>query len=125
MAPRSSNKQLASATFDVVRNFVEYGQYQRDETLALRALSRRAPGFSAKTYQTWFRFQRELLEATIKAFRTTPLLPAPRAGAQRFASAEDVDAGAILHKLRAAFPARKDAELATFIPWVVFWHYLR
>jgi len=110
---------LVGVAFQVIRDLVEHGTYGSDEK-ARAALKRRTPRAKAGARDDVFAFFRALLPATIAI-----VARAPRAPSGPYTRAEDFDAKWIVSELRSAFPDRPDADLETFVAWVIYQHHLR
>ena len=107
---------------DVVWRFEVYGQYGRDPKKAVKALSKRAPGYPPEFYREQFELDLRLLNTTITAVKEAPKRFKPE---NKYSEFSDVDSEFVMKKLRDAFPEQKDEYLKSHVGMVIYWYYLR
>ena len=114
--------KFATILADVVWRFYVYDQYGKKQDKAVKALAKRAPGFSADFYREMFDLNLKLLVATIEAVTDAPKSPKP---GQKYSAHADVDTKYVLNKLRSTFPDQTDKFLSDHLGMVIYWYYLR
>jgi hypothetical protein len=92
---------LLEAACDVVIRFKGHGSY-KGEPGALRALTKRAPGFSRDEYRTVFDFLFRVYDGAVDAIRRHPAERPEKE--DRFAGFEDIDFDACMVELEAIEP---------------------
>jgi hypothetical protein len=115
------DEKFTSVLPDVVWRFHVYDQYGRKPEKALKALTRRAPGYSAEFYKEQFETSLKLLTLTIEAVRESPKSGKP---GQKFSEYSDVDIE-LLNKLHLSFADAADDFLKSHLGMVIYWYYLR
>ncbi len=117
-----NDEKFQSALSDVVWRFHAYHQYGHDSKKAIKALTKRAPGYSSEFYQEQFELNLKLLLATIDAVESAPKHRKPESKYSEYA---DVDSDYVLNQLRVAFPNQADEFLQEHIGMTIYWYYLR
>jgi len=117
-----SDEKLATALSDVVWQFHVYGAYSKKQSKAIKALSKRVPGYSHDVYKELFELSLNVLIATIEALEESPKNLKP---GQKFSEYADVDSDFVLSILRDAFPEQDDDFLKCHLGMVIYWYYLR
>jgi len=118
----TNDEKFASTLSDVVWRFHVYDQYGKKQVKAIKALAKRAPGYSAEFYKEHFDFNLRLLIATIEAVNAAPKASKPD---QQFSEYSDVDIEFVLNTLRLNFEGQTDDFLKTHLGMVIYWYYLR
>ena len=120
--PLSDDPNLLAVACDVVIRFKGHGCYEGVPG-ALRALARRAPGFTEEDRRTALEM---LCRAYDRAVEAIQRHRAERPGkVSRFAEFEDIDFDACLAELEAIGPGVATEQKRTILTWVIFWHYLK
>lgn len=117
-----NDEKFQNALADVVWRFHAYHQYGHDSKKAVKALTKRAPGYSLEFYQEQFELNLKLLIATVAAVESAPKHRQPESQYSEFS---DVDSEYVLNQLRAAFLDQADEFLQEHIGMVIYWYYLR
>ena len=115
------DEKFRDALSDVVWRFEAYDQYGRDPKKAVKALSKRAPGYTPEFYRAMFELDLKLLVATIKAVEDAQ----KNKKSGQYRKFEDVDSEFVLGQLRAAFTDQAEAYLKSHVGMVIYWYYLR
>ena len=115
-------EKFRSALSDVVWRFHTYDQYGKDQNKAIRALRKRAPGYSAGFYQEQFELNLKLLVATIAAVQKAPRDFKPE---NKYSDFSDIDQDYVMANLRSAFPWLTADALKEHLGMVIYWYYLR
>lgn len=110
------------ALSDVVWRFHAYDQYGRDPKKAIKALSKRAPGYAPEFYREMFDLDLSVLITTIKAVEDAPKSPKP---GQKYSQYDDVDSQFVINRLHTTFPGQEDDFLKHHVGMVIYWYYLR
>jgi len=118
----ADEEKFSTALADVVWRFQVYDQYGRKPDKAIKALAKRAPGYSAEFYKERFELNLQVLKTTIEAVKDAP--KSPKRG-QEFSAFSDVDTEYVLNKLRSTFPGQADKLLSEHLGMVIYWYYLR
>src|SRR5258707_13035125 len=84
----ANDEKFTSTLSDVVWRFHVYDQYGRKQDKAIKALAKRAPGYSAEFYKERFESNLQLLITTIEAVEAAPKSSKPD---QQFSEDDDVD----------------------------------
>lgn len=116
------DEKFLSTVSDVVWRFHTYDQYGRKPEKALKALAKRAPGYSAEFYKERFELDLKLLVTTIEAVKEAPKFFKPENIYSQFS---DVDSEYVMNKLHATFPDQVDDFLKGHLSMVIYWYYLR
>lgn len=116
------DETLLSAVSDIVWRFHTYGQYGADAAKALKALARRAPGYSKEMYKDVFELYLQLLAETVTAVNDAPKSTKP---GQMYSEYSDMNFDFVMSRLRSAFPGYPDDFLTSDIGMVINWYYLR
>ena len=116
------DEKFASALSDVVWQFHVYGKYKGENKNALKALSKRVPGYTPNIYWEMFESSLQVLIATIETVEDAPKNPKP---GQKFSEYADVNLDFVMSKLRNAFPEQDDDFLKSHLGMVIYWYYLR
>jgi len=116
------DEKFTSVLSDVVWRFHVYDQYGKKPEKAIKALTKRAPGYSAEFYKEQFETNLKLLTMTVDAVHDAPKSGKP---GQKFSEYSDVDIEFVLRKLRLSFPEATDDFLKTHLGMVIYWFYLR
>ena len=117
-----SDKKLLDTCVDVVIRFKGHGSY-KGHSGAIKALSRRGPGFEAAAYQTTFDSFCELYDKAVDAIERHPAARPDKKSI--YAEFEDVDFEACMRELDMIHPGSALAEKKEILNWVIFWHYLK
>lgn len=117
-----NDEKFQNALSDVVWRFHAYHQYRHDPKKAIKALTKRAPGYSSEFYQEQFEFNLKLLIATIEAVEAAPKHRKPESKYSKFS---DVNVEYVLNQLRTAFPRQSDEFLQEHVGMTIYWYYLR
>lgn len=118
----ANDEKFASILLDVVWRFHVYDQYGKQQIKAIKALAKRAPGYSAEFYKEQFESSLRLLIATIEAVNAAPKTSKP---GQQFSEYADVDIEFVLKALRLSFDGQTDDYLKMHLGMVIYWYYLR
>jgi hypothetical protein len=116
------DEKLLSAVSDVTWQLHAYDQYGKNQARAIKALAKRAPGYTAEFYKEIFELHLKLLIATIDAVKDAPLFIKP---GQKYSEYTDVSINSVMDRLRSAFPGYPDEFLKNSIGMVIYWYYLR
>lgn len=107
---------------DVTSRFKAHGAYG-DKKRAIKALRRRAPGFTPEEYEAVFDFLCNVYDRAVAAI---PNHPAERPEkTSEFAEFADIDYAACLNELNAIEPGLAIKEKHGILNWCIYWHYLR
>jgi len=117
-----SDEKFISVLGEVVWGFHIYGRYGGEQKKAIKAFTRRVPGYSAETYQKMFDVSLNILSVTIEAVEKAPKSSKP---GQKFAEYVDVDIEYVMEQLHSAFPGQVDVLLKSHIGMTIYWYYLR
>jgi hypothetical protein len=71
------DENLLSAVSDVTWRFQAYDQYRKKQARVIKALAKRASGYSAEFYKEIFELHLKLLIVTIDAVKDAPLFIKP------------------------------------------------
>ncbi len=118
----ANDEKFTSTLSDVVWRFHVYDQYGRKQDKAIKALAKRAPGYSAEFYKERFESNLQLLITTIEAVEAAPKASKPD---QQFSEYADVDVEFVLNILRLKFEGQTDDFLKAHFGMVIYWYYLR
>ena len=118
----ANDEKFTSTLSDVVWRFHVYDQYGRKQAKAIKALTKRAPGYSAEFYKERFESNLQLLITTIEAVEAAPKASKPD---QQFSEYTDVDIEFVLNILRLKFEGQTDDFLKGHLGMVIYWYYLR
>ncbi len=118
----ANDEKFTSTLSDVVWRFHVYDQYGRKQDKAIKALAKRAPGYSAEFYKERFESNLQLLITTIEAVKAAPKASKPN---QQFSEYADVDIEFVLSTLRLKFEGQTDDFLKAHLGMVIYWYYLR
>jgi hypothetical protein len=118
----ANNEKFLDVLSDVVWRFHVYDQYGRKPAKAIKALVKRAPGYSPEFYREQFELNLRLLIATIEAVEEAPKRLKSE---NKYSEFSDVDSDSMMNKLRAAFPDQPDDFLKRHVGMVIYWYYLR
>jgi hypothetical protein len=113
---------LLDVACDVVIRFKGHGSY-KGKSGALRALARRAPGFSRDEYRAVFDSLCRVYDQAVEAIRRHPAERPEKQG--RFAEFEDIDFDACMVELEAIGPGMATKQNREILTWVIFWHHLK
>jgi len=120
--PTPTDPDLLEVCCDVVIRFKGHGSY-KGVTGALKALTRRASGFSHEEYQAVFDLLSGVYDRAVEAIQKHPAKrPAKRS---QFAEFEDIDFDACMTELETIEPGVATKEKKALLQWVIFWHYLK
>ena len=119
--PQDDDK-FKTALSDVVWRFHAYDQYDRDQKKAIKALAKRAPGYSPEFYARQFELDLKLLITTIEAVKEAPKHFKPE---NKYSEFSDVDSEYVMNKLQSVFPGQTDEFLKGHLGMVIYWYYLR
>lgn len=124
MSPRNlpDDEKLLSAVSDVTWRFHAYGTYGKNRARAIKALTKRAPGYTVELYKDLFDLHLKLLIDTINAVKDAPLFIKP---GQKYSEYTDVSIEYVMDRLRSSFPEYPDDFLKSDIGMVIYWYYLR
>jgi hypothetical protein len=117
-----NDEKFQNTLADVVWRFHAYHQYGHNLKKAIKALTKRAPGYASEFYQGQFELNLELLIATIAAVEAAPKHRMPES---KYSEFSDVDSEYVLNQLRAAFPRQSDESLQEHVGMTIYWYYLR
>lgn len=117
-----NDEKFRDALSDVVWRFEAYDQYGHDPKKAVKALSKRAPGYAPGFYHEMFELDLKILVTTIEAVKAAPKHHKPE---NKYSEFSDVDADFVMDKLRATFPDQADDFLKRHVGMVIYWYYLR
>jgi hypothetical protein len=118
----ANDEKFTSTLSDVVWRLHVYNQYGRKQDKAIKALAKRAPGYSAEFYKEQFESNLQLLITTIEAVEAAPKTSEPD---QQFSEYTDVDIEFVLKILRLKFEGQTDDLLKAHLGMVIYWYYLR
>jgi hypothetical protein len=121
MSPRDDPKLLDVGS-DVVVRFKGHGSY-KGEAGALKAMKRRAPGFSDEDYRATFDMLSQVYDRAVDAIQRHPAHRPEKTS--RFAELEDIDCDACMRELETIEPGVAVGEKWQILNWVIFWHYLK
>jgi len=107
---------------DVVWRFEAYDQYGHDPKKAVKALSKRAPGYTLEFYRERFELDLQFLNTKITAVKEAPKHFKPE---NKYSEFSDVDTEFVMKKLRDAFPDQTEEYLKSHVGMVIYWYYLR
>jgi hypothetical protein len=119
---RTTPEKFISTLTDVVWRFHVYDQYGQKRDNAIKALTKRAPGYPFEYYEKMFDLNLKILIETIVAVENASKSHTP---GQKFSDYSDVDAGYVLKKLRSSFPGQPDEFLTCHLGMVIYYYYLR
>ncbi|MBK9927714.1 MAG: hypothetical protein IPP66_20780 [Anaerolineales bacterium] len=117
-----SDETFSLALSDVVWQFHVYGKNGGEPKKAIKALTKRAPGYSPDIYKEMFDLSLNVLVATIEAVEKAPKSPKP---GQEFAEFADVDMEYVMSQLHAQFPGQTDTLLKSYVGMTINWFYMR
>jgi hypothetical protein len=121
MSPRDDPKLLDVGS-DVVVRFKGHGSY-KGEAGALKAMRRRAPGFSDEEYRAAFDMLSQVYDRAVDAIRRHWVHRPEKKS--RFSEFEDIDHDACMRELETIEPGVAIREKWQILNWVIFWHYLK
>ena len=107
---------------DIVWCFHTYDQYGKNRKNAIKALARRAPGYSEEHYGEQFDLDLRLLIARIEAVQEAPKFFKPE---NKYSDFSDVDPDYVMDKLHSTFPGQPDEFLKRHLGMIIYWYYLR
>lgn len=116
------DEKLLSAVSDVTWRFHAYDAYGKNKARAIKALAKRAPGYTAEQYKDIFELHLKLLIDTINAVKDAPLFI--KAG-KKYSEYSDVSIEYVMDRLRSYFPGYPDDFLRSDVGMVIYWYYLR
>jgi hypothetical protein len=120
--PIPTEAKLLDIACDVTIRFRGHGSYG-DEEGALKALRRRAPGYSPGEYLAVFEFLTTVYDRAVAAI---PRHPAHRPDkTTNLAETEDIDHDACMAELDEIEPGLAAREKVWVLNWCIFWHYLK
>ncbi len=113
---------LLDTCSDVVVRFTAHGQYGHKQK-ALKALSRRAPGFTPEEYLAVFDLLCGVYDRAAEAIdRHRTVRPEKKS---RYSEPEDIDFDACMRELDEIAPGEALGHKGQILNWVIFWHYLK
>jgi hypothetical protein len=120
-SPRDDPKLLDVGS-DVVVRFKGHDSY-KGEAGALKAMARRAPGFSQDDYRAVFDMMSQVYDRAVDAIERhrvdRPEKTSP------FSEYEDIDNAACMKELETIEPGVATREKWQILNWVIFWYYLK
>lgn len=116
------DEKLFSAASDTTWRFHTYEQYGGDAGRAIRALAKRAPGYSREIYKGVFELYLQRLAETVAAVKAAPISTKP---GQTYSEYTDVDVDFVMNRLRSVLPDYPDDFLMGDVGMVINWYYLR
>ena len=117
-----NDENFVSVLSEVVWGLHVYGRYGGEQKKAVKAFSKRVPGYSPDVYQEMFESSRQVLTTTIEAVEKAPKSPKP---GQEFSEYTDVDVEYVLERLRTQFHGRPNELLKSHIGMTIYYYYLR
>jgi hypothetical protein len=120
--PIPADPNLLDVACDVVIRLKGHGSY-KGEPGALRALAKRAPGFSRDEYLAVFDSLCQVYDRAVDAIRQHPAERPEKEG--QFAEFEDIDCDVCMGDLEAIEPGVATKQKQEILIWVIFWHYLK
>jgi hypothetical protein len=117
-----SDEKFIAVLSEVVWGFHVYGRYGQEQKKAIKALTKRVPGYSAETYEEMFELSLNILRITIETVEKAPKSPKP---GQEFREYSDVDHDFVIEQLRVKFPEQDSNLLKAHIGPTIDWFYLR
>ena len=117
-----TDSKFLDALSDVTWRFEAYDQYGRNPKKAIKALSKRAPGYEPDYYRTMFELDLKILVATVEAVKDAPKHHKPEV---IYSEYSDVDSDFVMKRLRSAFPDQTDDFLNRHVGMTIYWYYLR
>ena len=118
----ANDEKFFDALSDVVWRFEAYSQYGKTAKKAIKALSKRAPGYAPEFYREMFELDLRLLVTTIEAVKAAPKHHKP---GSKYSEFSNVDSDFVMNKLRSTFPDQPDDFLKRHVGMVIYWYYLR
>ena len=113
---------LLDVACDVAIRLKGHGDY-KGRSGALKALARRAPGFTEEVYRAALDLLCGAYDRAVEAIRTHRR---ERPGkTSRFAEFEDIDFDACLVELEAIEPGVATEQKRAILTWVIYWHDLK
>jgi len=120
--PIPTDPILLDVACDVAIRFRGHGSYG-NEAGALKALRRRAPGYTPDEYRAAFEF---LVAVYDRAVDAIPRHPAHRPEKKTdVAEFEDINYAACMKELDGIEPGLAEREKRWILNWCIFWHYLK
>ena len=116
------DEKFLDSLADVVWRFETYHQYGKNPRKAIKALSKRVPGYKDEHYRKMFELDLKLLATTISVVEKAPKNTRP---GQKFSDYSDVDLEFVQNNLRTEFPDQSDDYLKRHLGMVIYWYYLR
>ncbi|HCB02107.1 MAG TPA: hypothetical protein DEP19_06955 [Anaerolineae bacterium] len=116
------DKELLDIVSNVVWRFHVYEQYGKKPEKAIKALSKRATGYTNDFYKETFDLNLRLLVETINAVSDAPKKPKLN---QVYSQYSDVDIGYVLKRLHKIFPNQTDKFITSHLSMSIYWFYLR
>ncbi len=120
--PIPNDPKLLDVASDVAVRFQGHGSYG-DENGALRALRRRAPGFTPDEYRSVLEFLLAVYDRAVAAIARHPAHRPDKTS--RFAEPEDIHFHACLAELDEIEPGLALKDKGGILNWCIFWHYLK
>lgn len=117
-----NDEKFLDALSDVVWRFEAHDQYGKNPKKAIKALSKRVPGYAPEFYREMFELDLRLLVTTIEAVKNAPKHHKPE---NKYSEFSDVDSDFVMNALRSAFPEQTDDFLKQHVGMVIYWYYLR
>ncbi len=99
------DEKLLSAVSDVTWRFHAYDAYGKNKARAIKALAKRAPGYTAVQYKDVFDLHSKLLIETINAVQDAPLFI--KSG-KKYSEYTDVSIEYVMDRLSSSFPGYPD-----------------
>lgn len=116
------DEHLLHICADVVMRYRAHDSYGSDAA-ALRALRRRAPGYTDEQYRTCFDLLCQVYDRAVEA--TGRHRFSDEGKPTRYAQPEDIDIPSCMAELEEIEPGVASSQKQTILNWVIFWHYLR
>lgn len=120
--PLQSDENLFDVACDVVIRLKGHDSYKR-QSGALKALARRAPGFTQEQYRDVLNFLISVYDQAVKSV-TLHRVERPEK-TSRFAEMEDIDSKACMADLEFIEPGLATEQKWEILNWVIFWYYLK
>ncbi len=117
-----TDPKLLEICCDVVIRFKGHGSY-KGRPGALKALARRAPGFTEDEYRVVLDLLCQVYDRAVEAIQIHRVERPEKTS--RYAQIEDIDHNACMAELETIEPGVATMPKWHILNWVIFWHYLK
>ncbi len=125
---KSKNKivkkeKLLETTIRVLRNYIEYNSYNKNEKLAIKAILKLHPEEGSEKIQKYFqKYEKVFLECINSLNNFYKRNDKSKSETSEF---NDIDYESLNQHLKLKFPKSNISGIRMITNWVIFWHYLK